>query len=116
MDLLEADFQGANLYESNFQGADLEGVKFDGTDLSDVNLDKVRNFTQDQLNTIIYQFEYPPKNLTELDLPEHRAFTYNDTDQRVFITSEYSESDQLVDEVLEEEQQELEKTKASKKI
>jgi uncharacterized protein YjbI with pentapeptide repeats len=97
------------------RGANLEGAYLQGVSLSGAKLGGVQNLRQDQLNGIIFESDSPPVNLPDgLKLPAHRAFIIEEKKGR-FVKSKKPESGRLVSEVLEEEQQELEKAKASKK-
>ena len=86
-----------------------------GVSLSGAKLGGVQNLKQDQLNGIIFESDSPPVHLPDgLKLPAHRAFIIEEKKGR-FVKSKKPESGRLVSEVLEEEQQESEKAKASKK-
>lgn len=87
-----ADLRGANFFSCDLQGCDLEGA-----DLSEANINNIQNLTQDQLNQIIYEQDYPPRNIPEhLNLPADRAYI-REGKKRRFVKSDKDWSEQWID-------------------
>ena len=89
----DVSFTNANLIAADFSGSDLNGAK---------------DLTQMQLNTIIYEKDNPPINLSNgLNLPTERAYFYEGI-RRVFVSSDdetlsRKPVEEVVDELLAEQ-------------
>jgi len=68
--LSSVNLTNAQLYLANFNGADLNDADLTGADLTRADLSRAENLTQQQLDAIRYDLDYPPELPAGLVLPE----------------------------------------------